>query len=185
LFTYEAIEATRACSQSLTIFGEKWPGAVKYRDIFDELSGSLFRAIMAPEPSRVCGQSPPLRVNINTHDPVSHNVHGQPAAQAQSQTTGSIVSGMVSDAVRDAFMEVDEEAPGGWQGWRMWNEMVSEDTNDTSASASRNNGTFSGYDDFGWHAYGDTTFGGLDPVQGASMEMAGSQWDMRPFGQLR
>jgi hypothetical protein len=39
------------------------------------------------------------------------------------------MSYLVSDAVKEAFMEVDEEAPGGWQGWRMWNEMV-QDTED-------------------------------------------------------
>ncbi|KAJ0336903.1 hypothetical protein COL922a_007359 [Colletotrichum nupharicola] len=93
LFSYDALEATRACSQSLTIFGEKWPGAVKYRDIFDALSGSLFKTIVNP-----------------------------------SSTSGKpIMSHAISDAVKEAFMEVDEEAPGGWQGWRMFNEMVHDD----------------------------------------------------------
>lgn len=31
---------------------------------------------------------------------------------------------IISDAVKEAFIEVDEEAPGGWHGWRMWSEML-------------------------------------------------------------
>lgn len=33
---------------------------------------------------------------------------------------------MVRGAVKEAFMVVDEEAPGGWQGWRMFSEMVQQ-----------------------------------------------------------
>jgi hypothetical protein len=51
LFSYDVLEATRACSQILTIFGEKWPGAVKYRDIFDALSGSLFKTVVNSMPT--------------------------------------------------------------------------------------------------------------------------------------
>ena len=51
LFSYDVLEATRACLQILTIFGEKWPGAVKYRDIFDALSGSLFKTIVNSTPT--------------------------------------------------------------------------------------------------------------------------------------
>lgn len=47
------------------------------------------------------------------------------------ETSGDALGGrhlstnhMVSDAVADAFMEVDEEAPGGWHCRRMLNEMV-------------------------------------------------------------
>ncbi|KAL8293838.1 hypothetical protein RB601_002066 [Gaeumannomyces tritici] len=108
-FSFEALDAARACSQSLTIFGEKWPGAVKYRDIFDALSGSPPRAMMAHG-----GDEAPLV-------PLS----------GLKETSGDALGGrhlstnhMVSDAVADAFMEVDEEAPGWWHCWRMLNEMV-------------------------------------------------------------
>jgi hypothetical protein len=57
---------------------------------------------------------------------------GNGASGEQSLNTSDrkpAMSYLVSDAVKEAFMEVDEEAPGGWQGWRMWNEMV-QDTED-------------------------------------------------------
>ncbi|GKT43564.1 positive regulator of purine utilization [Colletotrichum spaethianum] len=131
LFSYDALEATRACSQSLTIFGEKWPGAVKYRDIFDALSGSLFKTIVNPRPEANPGPKP-LKVDFAA-EPV-----GSPTAPITSSENGphrrdsgaeerSAVGNAVSDAVKEAFMEVDDEAPGGWQGWRMFNEMVQSD----------------------------------------------------------
>ncbi|WQF78820.1 hypothetical protein CDEST_03834 [Colletotrichum destructivum] len=129
LFSYDALEATRACSQSLTIFGEKWPGAVKYRDIFDALSGSLFKTIVSPvsEP----GPGPqPLRVDFAAEPVGSPTVPaGSPEDRARRRGSGAeeAVGDAVSDAVKEAFMEVDEEAPGGWQGWRMFNEMVQSD----------------------------------------------------------
>lgn len=48
--------------------------------------------------------------------------------------------GLVSDAVKEAFMEVDEEAPGGWHGWHMWNEMLGEGSN----TADFSNDSFAG-----------------------------------------
>ncbi|KAF4431371.1 putative transcriptional regulatory protein [Colletotrichum fructicola] len=124
LFSYDALEATRACSQSLTIFGEKWPGAVKYRDIFDALSGSLFKTIVNPSSASVSGLKP-LKVDLEAEPGVSPT---SPAVSPKTQHEGKpIMSHAISDAVKEAFMEVDEEAPGGWQGWRMFNEMVHDD----------------------------------------------------------
>ncbi|KAF4854413.1 Positive regulator of purine utilization [Colletotrichum siamense] len=125
LFSYDALEATRACSQSLTIFGEKWPGAVKYRDIFDALSGSLFKTIVNPSSTSVSGLKP-LKVDLEAEPGVSPT---SPAVSPKTQHEGKpIMSHAISDAVKEAFMEVDEEAPGGWQGWRMFNEMVHDDS---------------------------------------------------------
>lgn len=154
LFSFDVLEASRACSLSLTIFGEKWPGAVKYRDIFDALSGSLFKAIINPDPAtgsqdQTQAHLGPLRVDLDTDpsalvkDTMATSIHesnlneAQPEAQPQTQPStcpGTRASKptmvhMVSDAVKEAFMEVDEEAPGGWQGWKMWNEMVMENEN--------------------------------------------------------
>ncbi|KAH9229937.1 hypothetical protein K456DRAFT_1919672 [Colletotrichum gloeosporioides 23] len=124
LFSYDALEATRACSQSLTIFGEKWPGAVKYRDIFDALSGSLFKTIVNPSSTSGSGLKP-LKVDLEAEPGVSPT---SPAVSPKTQYEGKpIMSHAISDAVKEAFMEVDEEAPGGWQGWRMFNEMVHDD----------------------------------------------------------
>ncbi|KDN62547.1 putative fungal specific transcription factor domain-containing protein [Colletotrichum sublineola] len=132
LFSYDALEATRACSQSLTIFGEKWPGAVKYRDIFDALSGSLFKTIVNPRPETTPGPKP-LRVDFAaepvgspTDPPVSASEGGRTRRESGTDERCA-VGDAISDAVKEAFMEVDEEAPGGWQGWRMFNEMVQSD----------------------------------------------------------
>ncbi|WYZ33939.1 hypothetical protein EsH8_I_000215 [Colletotrichum jinshuiense] len=131
LFSYDALESTRACSQSLTIFGEKWPGAVKYRDIFDAVSGSLFKTIV--DPSSASGSVPkPLSVDLKAEPVGSPTAPGASSEGGVGRQRGGVeektaASHAVSDAVREAFMEVDEEAPGGWQGWRMFNEMVQSD----------------------------------------------------------
>lgn len=125
LFSYDALEATRACSQSLTIFGEKWPGAVKYRDIFDALSGSLFKTIVNPVSISASGLKP-LKVDLEAEPGVSPTSSAvSPKTQHEGRPS---MSHAISDAVKEAFMEVDEEAPGGWQGWRMFNEMVHDDS---------------------------------------------------------
>ncbi|TEA22094.1 Positive regulator of purine utilization [Colletotrichum sidae] len=127
LFSYDALEATRACSQSLTIFGEKWPGAVKYRDIFDALSGSLFKTIVNPASPSSAGLEP-LRVDFEAEPVASPSSTVSPDGGARLHAgKRPSVSNAISDAVKEAFMEVDEEAPGGWQGWRMFNEMVQND----------------------------------------------------------
>ncbi|EXJ96515.1 hypothetical protein A1O1_01641 [Capronia coronata CBS 617.96] len=137
LFSFDVLEASRACSQSLTIFGEKWVGAVKYRDIFDALSGSLFKAIINPATGTSNSANlGPLRVDLDTdtnqtaaisrQTPTLNESQPQPQPQTWPGTSKPTMIHMVSDAVKEAFMEVDEEAPGGWQGWKMWNEMVTE-----------------------------------------------------------
>ncbi|EFQ27350.1 fungal specific transcription factor domain-containing protein [Colletotrichum graminicola M1.001] len=137
LFSYDALEATHACSQSLTIFGEKWPGAVKYRDIFDALSGSLFKTIVDPRAESAAPGPKPLKVDFAAEPVGSPTAPSAAAATASSDGGGGrrgsgaeercAVGDAISDAVKEAFMEVDEEAPGGWQGWRMFNEMVQSD----------------------------------------------------------
>lgn len=154
LFSFDVLEASRACSQSLTIFGEKWPGAVKYRDIFDALSGSLLKTIVNPATSAAYSGGSrtgpqPLRIDLDGNLGLAVEGAGSTAVSAQGgtglagqpneprtqqggQSSSSCSFGkptmihMVSDAVKEAFMEVDEEAPGGWQGWRMWNEMITD-----------------------------------------------------------
>jgi hypothetical protein len=185
LFSYDALEATRACSQSLTIFGEKWPGAVKYRDIFDALSGSLFKTIVNPAPAMQRTDGPrPLQVDLDTDlSAVGMSPPGQtsqvPDAAADAKPT---MSHMVSDAVKEAFMEVDEEAPGGWQGWRMWNEMVRDD----ASASGRMDGFYQGQADLGWDVADGSGFYGVDPVQDAAMQLDGAidegHWDFSGLG---
>jgi hypothetical protein len=195
LFSYDALEATRACSQILTIFGEKWPGAIKYRDIFDALSGSLFKLTINPSPSLSHSKdSRPLRLDVNADpvmiDPSSHS-QSQGRSEAPSGTTHSTkstMSHMVTDAVKEAFMEVDEEAPGGWQGWRMWNEMVREEVAAEPSSTSRYDGVGIGQHEMSWNAYEGSGLYSVDPIQDAAMQMsdhntmAESQWN---FGGYR
>lgn len=113
LFNFDLLEATRSCSQCLTIFGEKWPGAVKYGDIFETLSGGVIRSIMEPGPSRSLGKD--LDTLAGTTTPTT-------ARAARSQRTDPLLG-----AVKDVFMEVDEDVPGGRQGWRLFTEMVQSD----------------------------------------------------------
>lgn len=139
LFSYEVVEATQSCLQILTIFGEKWPGAVKYRDIFDAMSQSLFKLAMRPRDN---GTRATKLQPLHLHNGTQHHIPNQPLEELStsdtlpslaSQQAGSpTMSRLVTEAVKDAFMEIDEEAPGGWQGWRMWNEMVASDNNSNS-----------------------------------------------------
>ncbi len=174
LFTYDALEATRACSQCLTIFGEKWPSTVKYRDIFDSLSGSLLRAVVdggranRRDPEGDAGSTTPRSRDSGSRLPhpldmpllPQHNglvkdttaldstcaivdTAGitcevdravQPGdyddgVQAASDPSDEGIEGkcretMFMDVFKEAFMEVDEETPSGWYGWRMFSEMV-------------------------------------------------------------
>ncbi|KAK7180854.1 fungal specific transcription factor domain-containing protein [Paraphaeosphaeria sporulosa] len=110
LFNFEILEATRSCSQCLTIFGERWPGAARYGEIFETLQGSVIRAIMEPKPSRNLGRDLDMLV-----EPA--------AAKAGAPNHTDPLLG----AVKDVFMEVDEDVPGGGQGWRLFTEMVQSD----------------------------------------------------------
>ncbi|PVH95087.1 hypothetical protein DM02DRAFT_601415 [Periconia macrospinosa] len=191
LFSYEVIEATQSCSQILTIFGEKWPGAVKYRDIFDALSQSLFKLTMKPaaapppqqQPQSQTRGSPSLQLNIDTAQafppppPTQSPTNilrgaGAPVSSPETtpQTFKPSMSHLVTDAVKEAFMEVDEEAPGGWQGWRMWNEMVTDDSApaQTTSSSQQQQQQRTGFGAFD----GATGVYGIDPVQDAAMQGA-------------
>ncbi|KAJ4399922.1 hypothetical protein N0V91_009090 [Didymella pomorum] len=189
LFSYEVIEATQSCSQILTIFGEKWPGAVKYRDIFDALSQSLFKLTMKQVDSASIARSPPsLHLNLEAQPKPSIQTtgltHESPTSAPFESTQASrpTMSHLVTDAVKEAFMEVDEEAPGGWQGWRMWNEMVTEDGTSASALESVGHEAF----DADWNQSGSVVYG-TDPVQDAAMQMGNfammqhEQWSLSGY----
>ncbi|KAF6822240.1 fungal specific transcription factor domain-containing protein [Colletotrichum musicola] len=183
LFSYDALEAARACSQSLTIFGEKWPGAVKYRDIFDALSGSLFKAIVDPNPSNASGTGlEPLRVDLQA-EPVgtpTSPVVSPPAGAERVQ--GGERPGMthaVSNAVKEAFMEVDEEAPGGWQGWRMFNEMVQHDLSPSQGVQPSGDAEIPGQNFYGFQTDEEQT------MQMGILAMMDSEWDFGGLEGLR
>lgn len=191
LFSYDMLEATRDCSQSLTIFGEKWPGAVKYRDIFDALSGNLLKSIVNPGISTAPTEDSRRR-HVNTE--ASQYVSSQSANAQQAgyghppmntdQNIDTSMGHMVSDAVKEAFMEVDDEAPGGWQAWRMWNEMVKDDATLVPDPASRSRGAGFGHTEMSWDGYYSLGMYGVDPVQDAAMQMGNytmmgeGQWDI-------
>lgn len=94
------------------------------------------------------------------------------------------MSHMVSDAVKEAFLEVDGEAPGGWQGWRMWNEMVRDDSTlaldpaSKSSSSSSSRGEGFGFSataaEMSWDGFdGGMDCYSVDPVQDAALQRAG------------
>jgi hypothetical protein len=180
----------------LTIFGEKWPGAVKYRDIFDALSGSLFKTVVSSTPNTMVhgNGSRPLQLDMDAEpvmtglSPRSRRESREQASHLPTHSNKPTISHMVTDAVKEAFMEVDEEAPGGWQGWRMWNEMVSDDTTSAASAAMRFDGLNQGQNEMSWDAYEGSGFYGVDPIQDATMQMdsrgmmEGSQWN---FGAYR
>lgn len=181
LFSYDALEATQACSQILTIFGEKWPGAVKYRDIFDALSGSLFKTVVnATSTSKLhMNGSRPLQLDVDAETSVQ-NLSPQRQRNSYEETSSGLrrsskptLSHMVTDAVKEAFMEVDEEAPGGWQGWRMWNEMVTDEPTQLPHVAMRVDGVGQGQTEMGWTLSEGSGFYGVDPIQHATMQTHG------------
>lgn len=175
LFSYDTLEATRDCSQSLTIFGEKWPGAVKYRDIFDALSGNLLKTIVNPAPT--VSPRNKERHDSTTEQPANqrHDMHGRQSLEQPPpelmQTEQASMGHMVSESVKEAFMEVDGEAPGGWQGWRMWDEMVGGDLSLASDPSARSRGDGYGQDCFGTEGFDSLGLYGVDPVQDATMGM--------------
>ena len=186
LFNYDTLEATRDCSQSLTIFGEKWPGAVKYRDIFDALSGNLLKTVFNPK------TAPLTRIDsaqgiLAATAPGRTSRTKQPAqSHMASQNTDSTMGHMVSDAVKEAFMEVDGEAPGGWQGWRMWNEMVTSNETPTLRPSDfdiSSNGLF----DANWLANQGSAMYAIDPFQDTAMQSGNGamlnqdQWNLSGY----
>lgn len=175
LFSYDVLEATRSCSQTLTIFGEKWPGAIKYRDIFDALSGSLLKLAMtsSSEIPRM-DSSRALQLDV-TAEPLASSIPSpRHTVQEAAHDSRNSMSHMVTDAVKDAFMEVDEEAPGGWQGWRMWNDMVRNEVEPEAYPAPRDTAIGQEPYDMGWNDYGGFGVDGLDPLQNATMHMSQS-----------
>lgn len=112
LFNFDLLEATKSCSQCLTIFGEKWPGAVRYGDIFDTLSNGVIRTIMEPGPSRNLLKN----LDILTGRPLPTATAAEP-----SRPTDPLLG-----AVKDVFMEVAENIPAS-QGWRLFTELVQSD----------------------------------------------------------
>lgn len=187
LFGYDVYEATQACSQSLTIFGEKWAGAVKYRDIFDALSGSLFKKLV--NPASLTKDMGAGSMNGSTGKPqaksrtnslaagMSPEIRQSPSAQPQADNTEPSMSDMVSDAVKEAFMEVDEEAPGGWQGWRMWNEMLLGD------DGTQQQGSGWGFGLDGERNYVTDPFQGVNESHDFSIETG--EWDFGGVESLR
>ncbi|KXH45545.1 fungal specific transcription factor domain-containing protein [Colletotrichum salicis] len=188
LFSYDTLEATRACSQSLTIFGEKFPGAIKYRDIFDALSGSLLKTIVDPTTDPDEG-SKSLDVDLGVNP-------GVYPSMAPARTSGSLamerssgveeeptVTHAISDAVKEAFMEVDEEAPGGWQGWRMFNEMVQPDLACESEKA-QEKGNEGDRPESKWNSL-EHELGFTEEVQqGIDQDVMESDWDFDGHGKV-
>jgi len=80
------------------------------------------------------------------------------------------MSDLVTDAVKEAFMEVDEEAPGGWQGWRMWNDMVAHDNIPASRPSDAGGMNHESFEDIWCSQLGSTIYD-IDPVQDATMHM--------------
>lgn len=136
LFDYDALEATRACSLCLTIFGEKWPGAVKYRDIFDAMSGSLLKSIVGKGSQRQQEGAPRPHLDMSPKLPQQPFMPAIPESSPVAPIPGTSYGDTAFDghhgnaiygAVKDAFMEVDEESQEGWQGWRMFTELIQTD----------------------------------------------------------
>ncbi|KAJ4982716.1 fungal specific transcription factor domain-containing protein [Stagonosporopsis vannaccii] len=172
LFSYEVVEATQSCSQILTIFGEKWPGAVKYRDIFDALSQSLFRMNLSPKDSMGVAPNYSLhRLSIDKQaSAAGQDISTSATTSRLSNSSRPNMSDLMTDAVKEAFMEVDEEAPGGWQGWRMWNDMVAYENSPASRPSDTegmSNGSFEG----NWNSHISSTAYRMDPVQDAAMRL--------------
>ena len=99
LFNYDTLEATRDCSQSLTIFGEKWPGAVKYRDIFDALSGNLLKTVFNPKTAPLTRIDSAQGILASTAPGRTSRTKQAPQHHMASQNTDSTMGHMVSDAV--------------------------------------------------------------------------------------
>lgn len=189
MLSFEAFEAIRACSQSLTIFGEKWAGAIKYRDIFDALSDSLFKTVMNPSgsTSHPSGTHATLVQGAVIRHPTTVPRQQYSGTQHPQSTDGDgqDMAQMMSDAVKEAFMEVDEEAPGGWQGWRMWNEMAGNAV--PAQPDQEQTSRFGDSEDFAsardWSMPAEMGAFGIDPMQDpdSTFGTQSTQWNFNVF----
>lgn len=188
LFSYDVLEAVRDCSQSLTIFGEKWPGAVKYRDIFDALSGSLLKTIVNPTQTRSNDATQPLQLGVPAQSTGIMDGSGSQQAQDEAMQAQEVpieapMGDLMPETVKEAFMEVDGEAPGGWQGWRMWNQMMSDDATVGSDPSMRPYEGYGALEDE-WDPCYAPNLRGSDPMQDAVLQnwshatMGSDQWGM-------
>lgn len=128
LFNFDILEATRACSQCLTIFGEKWPGAVRFGDIFEALSSSVLRAIIEPTQNGAHD----LRIDLE--------MLVEPTVSSNETHLPSVPDPLLG-AVKEVFMDVNEDSSGGWQGWRVFTEMVQSGIQDPSLATGGITGT--------------------------------------------
>ena len=152
LFNFDLLEATKSCSQCLTIFGEKWPGAVRYGDIFDTLSNGVIRTIMEPGPSRSLIKD----LDILTAQPLSSAATAEP-----SRPTDPLLG-----AVKDVFMDVAEDIPAS-QGWRLFTEMVQSDIQmpDLTSTNIPDDGSNSNHENLvapGWDGESEFSFRNFD-----------------------
>jgi hypothetical protein len=141
LFSYDMLEATQACTQCLTIFGERWPSAIKYGDLFETLSRSVLKSIMEPssgtfsdQQASFGGDGKPRSSKATSKGSVGDGPRTSPPTMTDGDegrnptATGASGAPWFGDsilgAVKEVVQEVDEEAPTGWQGWRMLNDMM-------------------------------------------------------------
>lgn len=143
LFDFNALEATRACSLCLTIFGEKWPGAVKYRDIFDSTSGSLLKTIFRDKdhrskPPNHTTQASSLAAEVSSPlqqyggmPPIPEVIHGSPMHDGLENSIlgghGQHYGSTIYEAVKTAFTDSGGLGDDGWNGWRSLTEVVQSD----------------------------------------------------------
>jgi hypothetical protein len=95
-------------------------------------------------------------------------MHHAPESSDRRRGSKSTMSQLVTEAVKDAFMEVDDEAPGGWQGWRMWHEMTSNET--TTLRPSDFDISSNGLFDANWLANQGSAMYAIDPFQDTAMQ---------------
>jgi len=166
------LEATRACSQCLTIFGEKWPGAVRYADIFEALSGGVIRAIMEPEPGGNLGKDLGKDLDMLVDAPAS--IAEKTGGRGRRGRRGA--ADPLLGAVKDVFMEVDEDAPGGWQGWRVFTEMVQSDIQvpELAAGDACDAGTATGEEEFTMPDWGESSAFSPGTLEGAHVSEGGT-----------
>ena len=165
---------------------------MKYRDIFDALSQSLFKLAMKPRDTTTDFAGPqPLQLIIEPQSPASNQAtytrdrHRAPESSDRRRDSESTMSQLVTEAVKDAFIAVEEEAPG--QGWRMmWNEMVTSNETPTLRPSDldiSSNGLF----DANWLASQGSAMYAIDPFQDTAMQSGNGamlnqdQWNLSGY----